>query len=133
MGAIANTLVKDVNGNVIVNLYRQSDGYQDCHGKAIKEFLSNKTLVNGIRNYTDPVFNGMGCLAAQLVSNFKVGLGLFYLYPVDDDNDFSDYVYTIYPNGKTDNSELMIKVECFGDLLYDGLASEYKAGDDIEG
>jgi len=40
MGTRALTIVKDFDGKTIMSLYRQSDGYQDCHGKELKEFLA---------------------------------------------------------------------------------------------
>jgi len=38
----------------------------------------------------------MGCLAAQLVSNFKVSAGGFYLYPTNSSDVGEEYVYHVY-------------------------------------
>lgn len=95
MGTHAITRVKE-NGQVILALYRQYDGYTGGHGKELAEFLVGKPLTNGIGDYDKPSFNGMGCLAAQLVAHFKTGVGGFYIYPTDAEDE--EYNYTIEMN-----------------------------------
>jgi hypothetical protein len=81
----------------IINMYRQFDGYPSGHGAEIAEFLAPFTLVNGISSAeTRKVANGMGCLAAQLVANFKDGAGGFYIHPVSHVKCGQDYEYHIY-------------------------------------
>jgi len=66
----------------IMCMYRQYDGYPTGHGAELSEFLHDGKLVNGIPfGSTGKMFNGMGCLAAQLVAHFKNEVGGFYLYP----------------------------------------------------
>jgi hypothetical protein len=78
-------------------MYRQYDGYPTGHGAELAEFLAPFTLVNGLGiNETRKVANGMGCLAAQLVANFKDGAGGFYLYPTSAVDCGQDYEYHIY-------------------------------------
>jgi len=72
----------------IINLYRQYDGYPTGHGAELAEFLSTVKS------------NGMSCLAAQLVANFKDGPGQFYLYPVTAKDCGQDYEYHIYQQDK---------------------------------
>jgi hypothetical protein len=111
MGTRALTFVydsyKDEDGVVkytpIINLYRQYDGYPSGHGAELAEFLGPFTMTNGLpvgRDKTDrKIANGMGCLAAQLVSHFKGSdAGQFYLYPTSSDNCGQDYEYHIYNN-----------------------------------
>lgn len=57
---------------ILCTIYRQYDGYPDGHGADIAQFLSSRHLVNGIGEDKN-VFNGAGCLAAQLVSILKLG------------------------------------------------------------
>ena len=95
---------KDEAGNTvhepIINMYRQYDGYPTGHGAELAEFLAQFTMVNGLGiNETRKVANGMGCLAAQLIANFKDGAGQFYLYPVTAKDCGQDYEYHIYQDG----------------------------------
>ena len=80
-------------------MYRQFDGYPDGHGRELAEFLVKRKLVNGIggRDSSRNAANGMGCLAAQVVSEFKGGeIGGIYL--TDDGDHGQDYVYEVHPN-----------------------------------
>ena len=107
MGTRSLTFVYDESGDKIINLYRQYDGYPEGHGQELAEFLNNGTLVNGLRLVDEGKFyNGMGCLAAQLVGHFKQSAGGFYLYPVTTDDCGQDYEYHIY----YDDGTLKIKV-----------------------
>ena len=142
MGTRAITTIKDNENKTLVVLYRQYDGYQDCHGKELKEFLESKSLVNGISisEYTrwlatgrcNSIANGMGCLAAQLIAKVKDGVGLFYIYPEGAADEWVDFSYTVYPTDSTDSSTLSIKVESCGDLMFEGLVSDYEAVDEHE-
>jgi hypothetical protein len=98
MGTRSLTFVYD-GQEPIINMYRQYDGYPTGHGAELAEFLAPFTLVNGLGiNETRKVANGMGCLAAQLVSNFKDGAGGFYLYPTSAVDCGQDYEYHIFDN-----------------------------------
>ena len=91
----------------IINMYRQFDGYPEGHGQELAEFLTTGTMTNGLRmGQTGRFFNGMGCLAAQLVCNFKTEAGQFYLYPVTAEDCGQDFEYHIY----NFDGELKIKV-----------------------
>jgi hypothetical protein len=65
----------------IINMYRQYDGYPTGHGAELAEFISAGRLVNGFKSGEEFVFNGMGCLAASLIANFKQSPGGFYIHP----------------------------------------------------
>ena len=96
MGTRSLTFVYD-GQEPIINMYRQYDGYPTGHGAELAEFLAPFTLVNGLGiNETRKVANGMGCLAAQLVANFKSEAGGFYLYPTSAVDCGQDYEYHIY-------------------------------------
>ena len=80
----------------IVNMYRQFDGYPSGHGAELAEFLNGGKLVNGLGNETK-VFNGMGCLAAQMVAHFKDGPGGFYLHACNLKQDsWQEYEYHVH-------------------------------------
>jgi hypothetical protein len=69
--------------NDVVLMYRQYDGYPDGHPLETAEWLSGGKVVNGLGlDNKGLVFNGAGCLAAQLVAKFKDGPGGTYLYPM---------------------------------------------------
>jgi hypothetical protein len=95
MGTRALTFV--YNGSTpIVNMYRQYDGYPSGHGLELAEFLTRGQLVNGLRGNDEASFNGMGCLAAAMVANFKETPGGFYIYSVEDTECGQDYEYHVY-------------------------------------
>jgi len=80
-----------------VNMYRQFDGYPSGHGQELADFLLSGKMVNGIPvGQKEVFFNGMGCLAAQMIANFKKDSGGFYLYPVDSRDCWQEYEYHVY-------------------------------------
>ena len=81
----------------IIALYRQYDGYPTGHGAELADYLNRMYVVNGLGIQNDQkVANGMGCLAAQLVANFKTEAGQFYLHaPVLNRDDWQEYEYHI--------------------------------------
>jgi hypothetical protein len=100
MGTRSLTFVYDEQ-DVIINMYRQYDGYPTGHGAELAEFLGQFRMTNGIpvgRDKTgDRVANGMGCLAGQLVAHFKGSdAGQFYLYPASATDCGQDYEYHVY-------------------------------------
>ena len=104
MGTRSLTFVYEKYGQVqkpVVNMYRQFDGYPTGHGAELAEFLSSGTMVNGLGVGSKTLqFNGMGCLAAQMVAHFKESPGGFYIHPTDITECGQDYEYHIYDSGK---------------------------------
>ena len=103
MGTRSNTVVydeyydADLNAGVqILNLYRQHDGYVEGHGAELLAFLEPMTIVNGFTTGLTNIANGSGCLAAQLVSHFKDGVGGFYIMAPLGEEMENDYTYKIY-------------------------------------
>ena len=99
MGTRSLTFVYEKYGQIqkpVVNMYRQFDGYPTGHGAELAEFLSSGTMVNGIGVDQNLVFNGMGCLAAQMVAHFKQTPGGFYIHPVEVTDCGQDYEYHIF-------------------------------------
>lgn len=91
MGTRSMTKVYDNRGNVLVAMYRQSDGYPEGHGKDLAAFLASGRLVNGLGGEKERIFNGAHCLAAQMVSEFKTEPGGIYLYPTNCDGEEWNY------------------------------------------
>jgi hypothetical protein len=92
----------------LVCMYRQMDGYPSGMGSDLAEFLNSGKIVNGISSAeTERVFNGMGCLAAQMVAHFKDGAGGYYLYPTNVGKVWQEYEYEIIQH---EGEELKLKV-----------------------
>lgn len=85
-------------------MYLQYDGYPTGHPLETAEWLSKGRVVNGFSpNETILIFNGAGCLAAQLVEKYKNGPGGCYLHPLKHRGKcWEDYLYDIII--KEDNS-----------------------------
>lgn len=98
MGTRALTFVYDADHQPFLNLYRQYDGYIEAHGRELAEFLAGKKLVNGYGRESTELANGMGCLAASLVANFKETVGGFYIHSVTETECGQDYEYHVYEN-----------------------------------
>jgi len=91
----------------ITCMYRQYDGYMSGHGAELAEWLSGYTIVNGIpMDKSEPMFNGMDCLAAQMYVHFKASgckddgtttsqVGNFYCMHPDAKDCGEEYVYEI--------------------------------------
>jgi hypothetical protein len=108
----------DDNNNVknqdLVLVYRQYDGYPEGHPIDTARWLESGKLVNGIgANETQLVFNGAGCLAAQLIAKFKDGAGGTYIHPMSHRGKcWEDYLYDIII--KTDNTIEYVCYENYG-------------------
>ena len=128
MGTRSLTFVYEKYGKVqkpVVNMYRQFDGYPTGHGAELAEFLSSGTMVNGIGAGQRHVFNGMGCLAAQMVAHFKQTPGGFYIHPVDVTDCGQDYEYHIYSaNGLLSGEVFRIEVYYCGCNMFGVSSSE---------
>jgi hypothetical protein len=97
MGTRSLTFVYDADNQPLLNLYRQYDGYiEGGHGSELAEFLAGKKLVNGFSKESKDQANGMGCLAASLVANFKETVGGFYIHSVTETDCGQDYEYHVY-------------------------------------
>jgi len=134
MGTRSLTFVYD-GEEAIINMYRQYDGYPTGHGAELAEFLGSfEAITNGIRVGDErKIANGMGCLAAQLVANFKVGAGQFYLYPTSATDCGQDYEYHVYSDQRgvcvriTDRGCNMfgLTMSDKNEALFDGTVAEF--------
>lgn len=123
MGTRSLTYVYD-RGEPVVCMYRQLDGYPSGHGAELAEFLLSGKMVNGIRLEDKKVFNGVECLAAQMVAHFKKGPGGIYLVvpELDADHD-QEYEYHI---SHVNDHGLVIRVIKFPDkTLFAGSPEEF--------
>lgn len=116
-----------VKNDKIVTMYRQYDGYPTGHGLQLAEFLAQGKLVNGISSGDKQlVFNGMGCLAAQVVAEFKDGPGNIYLHRGGTTNCWEEYHYEVI--GNEEDKTLTLKCYEVYDkkkLLFSGTPQEF--------
>jgi hypothetical protein len=134
MGTRSITRVQ-LDGETLVAIYRQYDGYISGHGKDLADFLNGRQIVNGIRVGTElEVFNGPGCLAANLISFLKKEengkAGNIYIREVDTED--QEYSYDI--NVKTREPSVWaveyeplptITVRNYDEELFRGTSTEY--------
>ena len=131
MGTRSLTCFIHENGEEFVTMYRQFDGYPAGHGAELAEFLSGMRMVNGIpldKMGHERMANGMGCLAAQVIANFKTEVGGVYLYWPNARGVGEEWVYVITG---VEGGEPHLKVYCAYDACriarFDGPASAYAA------
>jgi hypothetical protein len=111
----------------LVNMYRQYDGYPSGHGVELVDFLNSGKVVNGLGADDRNVFNGAGCLAAQMIAHFKNGAGGFYLMPIKSKNCGQEFEYEVIVD--FDTHEVTLK--CFEvwnkkKLIFEGKPSEFE-------
>lgn len=121
MGTRSLTFVYD-GKTPVVCMYRQFDGYPSGHGAELSEFLDQfEAITNGIAvGETRKTANGMGCLAAQLVANFKTEVGGFYLYPTNTKDAGQEYEYHIFQD------KIVVVEKYDGTIIFDGSLAEFK-------
>lgn len=91
----------------LLTMYRQYDGYPSGMGMDLANFLESGKVVNGIGADSGRVFNGAGCLAAQLVAEMKEGPGNIYVYPINARDCGEEYEYHIIVD--FDTKEVILK------------------------
>ena len=95
----------------LLTMYRQYDGYPSGHGADLVEFLEGGDLVNGfgMDDKGKKVFNGAGCLAAQMVAHFKKDVGGFYIQKANAKDCGEEFTYEI----EVDSDTKQITLRCF--------------------
>jgi hypothetical protein len=109
-----------VEDTPIMCMYRQFDGYPSGHGVELAEFLTQIEMGNGISGEPElfSFANGMGCLAAQMIVNFKKSPGGFYIYPVElDQACWQEYEYHVY--------EKQVVVKNPTEVIFEGSYDEF--------
>ena len=139
MGTRSNTLIVDewphavgktgeICKSSLLNLYGQYDGYPSSHGLKLAQWLETTTVVNGLEIPTpDNVANGAGCLAAQMVSYFKIRPGGFYIEGTvknwqifEHPNDYT-YIVRVWA------SRIAVIVYHLGSRVFSGDCQEFKS------
>lgn len=83
----------------LVNIYQQYDGYPDYMAVEYAKWLENINIGNGLGRtpQLNKYANGVGCFAAQFIKEFKDRPGGLYLHPIDNEEGWVDYIYTLFP------------------------------------
>jgi hypothetical protein len=117
----------------ILNMYQQYDGSPRFVGVELAEFVNPIKIINGISGSikVGEYANGPGCLAAQIVQEFKKDVGYTYLYATQGDiGDLGEeYIYTLYPKeGEPTYISIydVYKEECIFVGTADKLIDKYK-------
>ena len=76
-------------------IYQQYDGYIEGVGYELCQWLMGKRMINGIGygQYNDKYVNGVGCLVAKFIRDFKNETGGLYLIPFEGEKE--DYNYEV--------------------------------------
>jgi len=116
-----------LDSSPLVCIYRQYDGYLDGHGKDLRDGFGSTEVVNGIRvGDINPIANGMGCLAAQIVTMLKKKPGGVYIASHDADDE--EFTYTIYTTEESfpeyGIGDIYVKIDRLDDEIYDGPLSD---------
>jgi len=82
---------------VEVQVYKHYDGYPSGHPVELAEFLKEFKIVNGLPYGDDSkMANGLGCLAAQYISAFKMKAGDIYVESPDTERDWIEYITYVW-------------------------------------
>ncbi len=88
-------------------LYKHYDGHPERLGVTLASYLDGYEIHSGMSNkHQGPLANGIGCLAAQLVSYLKNEPGNVYLQPPRNIN-VEDYVYYVWVK---EDARIMISI-----------------------
>lgn len=91
------------DGRPLVSLYKHWDGYprngEHGFGKQIADWMQKVALTIGVGKSNDEIFyaNGMGCLAAKFIADFKSEPGDLYVVRYVEDWDIQ-YSYVVDEN-----------------------------------
>ena len=129
MGTRSITQIYDQD-QLMCTIYRQFDGYLSGHGKDIQDSLGSREFVNGIPFSTDgeqKYVNGMGCLAALLISHIKNNkAGNLYL-KVPDPHTRESWIYTLRGDSFQPELGVHLTVYAYAKVIYEGPLSAFDA------
>ena len=99
-------------------LYYQYDGYPENVGLKLAQFLNDTSLVNGIGpDSPKNQANGIGCLAAQYISQEKTKAGVGGVYMTFED-DAQEFDYVVICNAYNNDTEVVALEH--GELFFKG-------------
>ena len=78
----------------LVKIYQHFDGYISGVGHELAKWLQSKTLVNGLPpSVHHNMANGIGCLVAQFIHDFKTDPGGLYITSMSDIEEYNYHVF----------------------------------------
>ena len=81
----------------MVSIYHHFDGYPEYLGVTLANYLEDKKIVNGLSvDRNEPVFNGLGCMAASIIAELKEEAGNVYIEDPERPSGWIDYEYYIW-------------------------------------
>ena len=96
MGTCSLTKIVNDSDEIVCAMYRHCDGGPQWHGAYLAEFLYGYKILDGLPAKCEgKVANGAGCLAAQMICNFKKEPGNIYLAPTSEGGAEYNYVYIV--------------------------------------
>ena len=113
---------KVVCSKELVRIYQQYDGYPSGVGLKLANWLKDKKIVNGFgydETAENGYCNGVGCMSAQFIHDFKDGIGNLYITDHDDNEDY-DYKVIV-----TNDSTIALEVYEDGVHIFEGSAIEF--------
>ena len=93
----------------IVEIYNHYDGYPQGLGVTLADYLDGYHIVNGLGRENDKLFNGLGCMAASIITYLKDGPGNIYIEDPESKHDWLDYEYVIWGD---DYKSIWISIFC---------------------
>ena len=127
MGTRSLTFIKDRESKEqSINIYKQYDGYPEGWGVQLSQYLRDIKVVNGYgmdQEHNTKIVNGVGCLIAKFLTEFKTKTGGIYVYPVKDKDLGQDYEYHISVDN---NGGIEIKIKQVGYMKDDKYISKTK-------
>lgn len=111
-----------VISNELVRIYQQYDGYPKGVGLELAHWLKDKKIVNGFgygETAENGYCNGVGCMSAQFIHDFKVGIGGLY---ITDHDDCEEYDYKVIV---TNDSTITLEVYEDGVHIFQGSVVEF--------
>ena len=117
------------NGETLLTIYRQFDGYPEGLGQDLKKIMTGKKVVDGFTSEDIKMgnFNGIECLAATIVKNLKEGIGNTYIYPIDSYDVGEEYCYHAW---EADGVPMLRCLDAYSyggedGILYEGTAEDF--------
>lgn len=120
MGTGSTIRFKDYDNSIVACVRQHYDGYYEKVGVELANWLKDMTIINGINGSKDLSLkkaNGICCLAAQFIREFKTSIGNLYMESIDDEE---DYNYIVYIKDEGKNEKLYMSVDEF-----DGTPEEF--------
>jgi len=120
------------NDKTILAIYSQFDGYVSGMGRDLAKALSGRKMVNGIPGNADrtALFNGPGCMAAQIVRQLKddEAGGIYITNPDAEDEEYNYNVSVgrAVEGWKVEYLAPTVEVTRYGKMIFTGTLEAFQ-------